>query len=53
MAKSFQDIKKFDPVWDKIIDTVKAAMEREPLLGPLINSNILHHNTFECSCSYA
>ncbi|MDG2299295.1 MAG: serine O-acetyltransferase [Planktomarina sp.] len=52
MAKSFQDIKKFDPVWDKIIYTAKAAMEREPLLSPLINSNILHHNTFECSLSF-
>ena len=27
MAKSLQDIKKFDPVWDKIIYTAKAAME--------------------------
>ena len=41
-----------DPVWDRITAEAEAAVEREPLMGGLIHSCVLHHETLEKALSY-
>jgi serine O-acetyltransferase len=41
-----------DPVWSRICDEAEEAIRREPLLGGLIHSSILHHTTFSRALAY-
>lgn len=41
-----------DPVWSRICDEAEEAIRREPLLGGLIHSSILHHPTFSRALAY-
>lgn len=41
-----------DPVWDRITAEAEAAVAREPLMGGLIHSTVLHHETLEKALSF-
>jgi serine O-acetyltransferase len=41
-----------DPVWTRICDEARLAVQNEPLLGGLIHSGVLHHPTLERALSY-
>ena len=41
-----------DPVWARIRTEAKAAIEKEPLLGGLIHTSLLHHASLECALAY-
>ena len=41
-----------DPVWQRLCDEGFEAVAREPLLGGLIHSSILHHRTLERALAY-
>ncbi len=41
-----------DPVWDRINAEAEEAVEREPLMGGLIHSCVLHHTSLEKALSY-
>lgn len=43
---------QLDPVWSQIREEAEAAVAREPLLGGLIHSSILHHATLERALAY-
>lgn len=42
----------FDPVWDRIRGEAREIVEREPVLGGLVHSGILHHKSLEGSLAY-
>ena len=46
------DISRLDPVWSRIRDEARDALEREPLLGGLFHSSILHHRTLEQALAF-
>ena len=41
-----------DPIWSQVRNEAEAAVRDEPLLGGLVHSNILHHDTFEAALAY-
>jgi serine O-acetyltransferase len=41
-----------DPVWARILEEARAAIEAEPLLGGLVHSSVLHHASFERALAY-
>jgi len=41
-----------DPVWNRVSVEAEAAVAREPLMGGLIHSCVLHHATLEKALSY-
>jgi len=41
-----------DPVWDRIRREAEEAVRKEPLLGGLVHSSILHHSTLEQALAY-
>ncbi len=43
---------KVDPVWDRIRNEAKKAVEVEPMMGGLAHSSILHHDTLEAALAY-
>ena len=45
-------ISTVDPIWSQVRDEAEAAIRDEPLLGGLIHSNILHHDTLEAALAY-
>lgn len=52
MAKTQQLVTSIDPVWERILDEGAAAVQKEPLLGGLIHSSILHHGSIEQALAY-
>ena len=52
MAIAQKSVQEFDPVWQRICDEGRAAIENEALVGGLIHAGILHHNTFEDALGY-
>ncbi len=52
MAERKPVIKEVDPVWQRILREGQDALKEEPLLGGLIHSSILHHNSIEKALSY-
>ncbi len=52
MAKSKANVAEFDPVWDRIRTEAHEIVEREPILGGLVHSGILHHENLELSLAY-
>ena len=47
MAVAPSEIAKIDPVWDRLRQEAEAAIAQEPLMGGLVHSGVLHHETFE------
>lgn len=41
-----------DPVWSRICDEARVAVQDEPLLGGLIHSGLLHHASLERALAY-
>lgn len=52
MAKTRSSIAAVDPVWDRIQREARDAIASEPLLGGLVHSSILHHETLEKALGY-
>ncbi|UWP90075.1 serine O-acetyltransferase [Aliiroseovarius crassostreae] len=52
MAEKRAIVTKLDPVWDRITDEARAAIQKEPLLGGLVGACVLHHKTLEKALSY-
>jgi len=43
---------EFDPVWDRVRSEAEDIVSREPLLGGMIHSCILHHERLESALAY-
>ncbi|MXQ07629.1 serine O-acetyltransferase [Alphaproteobacteria bacterium GH1-50] len=41
-----------DPVWDRIRDDAETAVIAEPLIGGMVHSSVLHHQTLEQALAY-
>lgn len=52
MAEAKPSVTDFDPVWDRIKSEAHEIVEREPVLGGLVHSGILHHKFLERSLAY-
>ncbi|MFT4619225.1 MAG: serine O-acetyltransferase [Sulfitobacter sp.] len=52
MARTRTDLAHFDPVWDRITDEARDAVQAEPLLGGLLHACILHHSSLEQALAY-
>ena len=52
MGSARPKVVNVDPVWKKILGEAKDAVAAEPLLGGLIHSSILHHDTLELALAY-
>ncbi|MDX8349668.1 serine O-acetyltransferase [Cognatiyoonia sp. IB215446] len=52
MAHLKPSISEVDPIWHRICDEAEEAITAEPLMGGLIHSGILHHQTFEGALAY-
>ncbi len=53
MAEARAELRKLDPVWDRITREAKEVIADEPLLGGLIGGAcVLHHKTLEKALSY-
>ena len=52
MAETRTKFAELDPVWDQIRLEAEQAVQDEPLLGGLIHSSILHHETVEAALAY-
>ncbi|WP_323782686.1 serine O-acetyltransferase [Thalassovita sp.] len=52
MAKTKTHFAELDPVWNQIRTEAEDAVKKEPLLGGLIHSSILHHDTIENALAY-
>ena len=52
MAQTRRKLSELDPIWSRIREEGEDAVAKEPLLGGLIHSSILHHPTLERALSY-
>lgn len=52
MAISPLTLTKIDPVWERICDEATKAVASEPLMGGMVHSSILHHDTLEAALAY-
>ncbi|SLN46244.1 Serine acetyltransferase [Roseovarius albus] len=52
MVKTRAHVSEVDPVWTRITKEAETAIADEPLLGGLVHSSILHHNTIESALAY-
>ena len=52
MAEKHRLPSKLDPVWERICADAHAAVTSEPLIGGLVHSSVLHHDTLERALSY-
>jgi serine O-acetyltransferase len=52
MAQLKLSLTELDPVWHRICTEAEEAISSEPLMGGLIHSGILHHQTFEGALAY-
>ncbi|MGH1356072.1 MAG: serine O-acetyltransferase [Thalassovita sp.] len=52
MVETRAHLTELDPVWSRIISEAEQAVEDEPLLGGLLHSSILHHNSIEKALAY-
>ena len=52
MADPALEVKRFDPVWDRIVSEAKSVLDVEPLLGAMIHSSILHHSSLDQAIAY-
>ncbi|MBZ0130147.1 MAG: serine O-acetyltransferase [Rhodobacteraceae bacterium] len=52
MATQKPKLAGLDPVWDRIRGEAQDIVDREPVLGGLVHSGILHHKSLEGSLAY-
>ncbi len=52
MAEAKAQMSVVDPVWQRLCDEAYDAVGKEPLLGGLIHSSILHHRSLERALAY-
>ncbi len=52
MAETHAKITEIDPIWSRIREEARTAVADEPLLGGLVHSSILHHETLEGALAY-
>ncbi len=52
MAKQHRLPTALDPVWERIRSDAEAAIKAEPLIGGMVHSSVLHHETLERALSY-
>jgi serine O-acetyltransferase len=52
MAESQLKVSAVDPVWRRVREEAFEAVRSEPLLGGLIHSSLLHHNSLERALAY-
>ena len=52
MAKTHRKLAELDPIWSRIRREAEDAVAREPLLGGVVHSSVLHHPTLERAISY-
>ncbi|KNG92922.1 serine acetyltransferase [Pseudaestuariivita atlantica] len=52
MAETRTKIAEVDPVWVRIREEAREAIATEPLLGGVVHSSILHHDTLEKALAY-
>ena len=52
MAHPDPHIQSFDPIWDQMQQEALEAVKAEPLLGGLMQSAVLHHQTLEDAVAY-
>ncbi len=52
MSHTKPKLSEIDPVWQRISEEAEAMIVTEPLLGGLIHSSVLHHDSLENALSY-
>lgn len=52
MMDTHKAIRQIDPVWGQITQEAEEAVHKQPLMGGLIHSCILHHKSLEKALSY-
>ena len=52
MAEIRRKLATLDPIWSRIRDEADAAVAKEPLLGGLVHSSVLHHTSLEAALTY-
>ena len=52
MAQPTPKITELDPVWDRIRRDANEFIAEEPVMGGLVHSGVLHHDTLEAVLSY-
>lgn len=52
MAHIREKITEIDPVWQRISEEGRAAIDAEPLLGGMIHGTVLHHKSLEKALSF-
>ncbi|MBT8409668.1 MAG: serine O-acetyltransferase [Alphaproteobacteria bacterium] len=52
MAESRANIAELDPIWSQITQEARDAIPAEPLLGGLVHTIVLHHDSLERALSY-
>lgn len=52
MTEKYAKLTQLDPVWNRIRAEAQDAVQREPLLGGMIHSSILHHTSIEQALAY-
>ena len=53
MAEARPNIAEVDPVWSRIREEARQAVLDEPLLGGLVHSAILHHESMDAALAYS
>lgn len=49
---TLEKLRSVDPLWDRIRNEAEEAVRAEPLLGGLIHSSLLHHDSVESALAY-
>ncbi len=52
MGQPKPNLTKIDPVWAKICDEARSAIEQEPLMGGIVHAGILHHDSLDAALAY-
>lgn len=52
MAEPKAKLAPLDPVWNRICDEAREAVQDDPLLGGMVHSSLLHHPTMEQALAY-
>lgn len=52
MAKAHSKLREIDPVWQRISNEAREAIDKEPLIGALIHDGVLQHSDFEKALGY-
>lgn len=52
MSLEFAQVTELDPVWARIVQEAKEAVQDEPLLGGMMHGSILHYATIEQAMAY-